>query len=1457
MATNKISILKAILLGLLLLGSAAVRAQTTPLSDLDALRYIASHPDLIEAFGADASKGRSHYETWGIKEGRKITFDPLRYTASHPDLIRAFGIDETKAVTHYIQWGFREQRVTTLFDAVAYLARYADLRSAFGDDLKAATRHYIQSGYAEGRIYSPILNVELEFSVDRPVVLGGQQAVLTWVAKNSSGCTATGAWSGPRPAQGKFVLPSSAPGRFDYTIDCRGSDASARKTLTVVVTYPVLPTSYENKNSLAFDQTQLRNLSQLGLTTDKDERGFGNDVAFADFFSEGRMGAFYVSSRFRGVYSPDDKFPAYADSPAKVYFLGRNDAGSWTDRTAEILPIAADRDSCVTPFPILADFNNDNKPDVFVACRGISINLPGGENSANHPKYSEIYLANQILYLSTAGKTYRKVVLPFRLRATSAAAADIDRDGNTDIAITNHSFLPNERTDFVLLGNGDGSFRRSDSIIPRKTLSGTNIDDEIGWVDNIHLIPLNGRIDLVMNAWRGSVWFQGTAGGFDPWAMKRISWPISPRNKAQYSARDVVHTRGQFFFSLHAYQNEGIQTADGVLLQTDFSSRHFFLYPAAFSSGGSENYQQLTSQIKVTSDGAIVGYAPECFMMNGMCSMRVTAQSVPTLTDIDALKYVASHPDLISAFGADSAKARSHYEQWGWKEGRRITFDPLDYVAANPDLITAFGIDEMKAVTHYINFGFKEGRLATPFDALRYTASYGDLIYEAGFDAEAAVKHYILFGYAEGRKITFDGASYLASHGDLIGSFKDDVVAAIKHYIRYGYAEGRRITFDALAYIASHADLVKAFGSDVIAATKHYLQFGYQEGRQISFNVYSYLAANSDLRAVFGTDTAAATRHYINWGLGEKRPTVAPANSAITRLDAHRFLVQASFGPREIDIRRLLELGYSGDGYKKWIDDQISKPISLSLPATIAAVPSPRPTNFNPDWAHKERREAWAQNVLFGEDQLRQRVAFALSQIMVVSGSGALFQRPWATADYYDMLVRNAFGNYRKLLEDVTLHPAMGVYLSALGNQKAVEGTNLRPDENYAREMMQLFSIGLVQLNSDGTRKLDARGQAIPTYDQSTISGFARIFTGWTWQCPAKAFPSNNCEWFQSGNDYWPEDAPRSEDFNQRRPMKLFEEQHEQGSKQLLKYSGVSLPNGIVPAGQGGVKDLKDALDNVFYHPNVGPFISKQLIQKLVASNPSPDYVGRVASIFNNDGTGVRGNLRAVITAILLDPEARNPANPETSGKLKEPILRLTQLWRAYNGSTPSGSFGAINWGCDNPWCTSMQYTGQSPLDSPSVFNFFSPFYSPPGEISRVGLVAPEMQLANENLHTQMQNFIYEQILQVVPKPAGTAVDAASRDKKKLYMTIDIESSLADNTDKLLDVVAERLLGSSALLSQESRAAFRTYLPTIKTDLCCASDPTKRSDITAERRQRQIADAIYLIATSPEYAVQQ
>ena len=1397
--------------------SAATESIRASLSDLDALRYIASYPDLIRAFGADAAKGRAHYESSGLREGRSISFDPS-----------------------------------------AYLTRYADLRNSFGQDLLAATRHYIEYGFAEGRIGTPLAPVELDLSVDRAVAQMGERAIVSWSARNSTGCTASGAWSGAQSTSGSVVASTRAPGRVEFVLECRGDSGVIKKSVSLTVTYPLFSTSYENKNALPFDNTQIPTIGSLGGKLDEDEREFTHtserSATFGDFLQEGRMGAFFSNMRSRNLYGVKD----LNDSPGKAYFLVRNDQGVWVDRTGELLTSAADRDTCVSVSQaITADFNNDRKPDVFLACTGVPtyIELPNGEHKETHPKYFEIHSSNQVLFLSTPGKAYRRTELNLRMRADSAAAADLNGDGRVDLVLGNGYLGPgSSSTPIVLLGAGDGTFTRTTSTLPlRRQPGGNDVGTDVGWPSSIFLIPIEGRLDLVLMGGRGAAWFKGEGRGFDDWTGKVVSWPISSRTGQQYWSTDVVYTRDGFYFSANAAFKDG---RENVLLRSDFQSRVVSIFPIQVTDY--KNYVTESSQAKLATDGSIVGYNAGCSSPpRGMCVMRINRDSLQTLADLDVLKYIASHGELIETLGADIAKGRAHYEQRGSREGWKITFDPLIYVASQPDLILAFGVNqEENATRHYINFGYKERRATATFDPLRYVASHGDLMQSIGFDTDAATRNYILFGQSAGRQTTFDGLAYIASYGDLIEAFKTDAAAAMRHYIRYGYQEGRRITFDALAYIASYGDLIATFGTNVVAATRHYIESGYREGRRILFNAVAYLANNGDLRTAFGTDYVAATRHFISAGFAEKRPIDRPVTSPTQRLDAHRFLVQATFGPTEAEMRRLLETGYAANGYERWINDQIAKPMSLSLSTTIAAVPNPRPSNFNPDFAHKERKEVWFKNVLYGEDQLRQRVAWALSQIMVVSGTGALFQLPWATADYYDMLVRNAFGNYRKLLEDVTLHPAMGLYLSALGNQKAVVGTNLRPDENYAREMMQLFSIGLVQLNMDGTRALDARGQPVPTYDQATIAGFARVFTGWKWQCSTRFYPNGGCSWNDASQEYWPTDAPRIQDFNQARPMKLFEEQHESGTKQVLKYPGVALANGIIQAGQGGEKDLKDALDNVFNHPNVGPFISKQLIQKLVTSNPSPDYVRRVAQVFNNDGRGVRGNLEAVVKAILLDPEARTPGSSAAAGKLKEPLLRLTQLWRAYDGRTPGGEVGLMMWG--NEFGGPLNAFGQSPLESPSVFNFFSPFYSPPGEISRAGLVSPEMQLANENLHTEMHNFFYEQIQQMFPTPVGNAVAVDKRDNKKIYMNFGMELALADDIDRLLDVVSERLLGDAALLQPETRAAFRAQLArsVYDTNLASAS-ASVRADHVAQQRRYRMLDALYLVVTSPEYAVQQ
>ena len=562
---------------------------------------------------------------------------------------------------------------------------------------------------------------------------------------------------------------------------------------------------------------------------------------------------------------------------------------------------------------------------------------------------------------------------------------------------------------------------------------------------------------------------------------------------------------------------------------------------------------------------------------------------------------------------------------------------------------------------------------------------------------------------------------------------------------------------------------------------------------------------------------------------GPATPPVATA-PPVTKAEAFRFLNQATFGATEAEASRLIALGDSSTAYSRWIDAQIGREASLLLPAVETAYPDPVPMNFNIAVLNNNRLEQWFANALRGEDQLRQRVAFALSEILVVSQVGALANLPNATADFHDMLARGAFGDFRTLLENVTLHPAMGVYLSMLGNQKAVANTNLRPDENYAREMMQLFSVGLVQLNIDGTVRNDASGQPIPTYNQDVIEGFARVFTGWKWDCPT-VLP--NCTFATTRVQVAPVSG-----YNQVRPMRLFPEQHETGSKLLLTYSGVALPNATIPAGQSGAQDLKDALDNVFNHPNVGPFISKQLIQRLVTSNPSPAYVQRVAEKFNNDGAGRRGNLEAVVKTILLDPEARNAPSGNTAssaGKLKEPLLRLTQFWRAYEAKAPSGKFGVAG----NFSGGAAGVFGQAQGSSPSVFNFFSPFYAPPGEIADSGRLAPEMQIATEYLNTQMANFFWTQALSRTHTVANPAADI-------MYINTADELAAAADSEALINRVAERLLGGSGQISVTLKAQAKAQ---IDRTVVPATNP-------AAALATRTADAIFFVVTSPEYALQ-
>jgi uncharacterized protein (DUF1800 family) len=522
----------------------------------------------------------------------------------------------------------------------------------------------------------------------------------------------------------------------------------------------------------------------------------------------------------------------------------------------------------------------------------------------------------------------------------------------------------------------------------------------------------------------------------------------------------------------------------------------------------------------------------------------------------------------------------------------------------------------------------------------------------------------------------------------------------------------------------------------------------------------------------------------------------------IARADAFRFLNQATYGATEPEMQRLMSLGTSATGYARWLDDQLAQPASLQLPTVQAAfgeLANPGQMLFT---LNQDRQEIWFRNSIRGPDQLRQRVAFALSEILVVSQQSALQNLPFALTDYYDLLARNAFGDYRELLEDVTLHPAMGVYLNMLGNQKPDEARNVRPDENYARELLQLFSIGLVELNADGSVRKGADGVPIPTYDQSVVEGFANVFTGWHY----------------SGAPSFEQARPTLA--SQVRPMQAYPEQRSPLAKKLLQYPGAAKP--ALPAGQTPQQDLADALDNIFHHPNVGPFISRQLIQKLVTSNPSPGYVARVAAKFDDDGTGKRGNLAAVVKAILLDAEARPVTVTATTGKVKEPLLRLTQLWRAYGAQAASGEYriGNIN-----------AAFGQGPLQAPSVFNFFSPFHAPPGEIADQGLVAPELQIATEYLNTTVTNTFFNLVFFRNSTVPGLGENA-------IVLDFSQEAALAGDADALVSRVAEKLLGGA-------------ISPTLRTEARAAVER-----VPAASPGQRVAEAVFLIATSPEFVVQ-
>ncbi|MEO6030520.1 MAG: DUF1800 domain-containing protein, partial [Burkholderiaceae bacterium] len=506
-------------------------------------------------------------------------------------------------------------------------------------------------------------------------------------------------------------------------------------------------------------------------------------------------------------------------------------------------------------------------------------------------------------------------------------------------------------------------------------------------------------------------------------------------------------------------------------------------------------------------------------------------------------------------------------------------------------------------------------------------------------------------------------------------------------------------------------------------------------------------------------------------GSGNSDPNSIAANAEkpAGRADAARFLTQASFGPTDADVDHVMSVGYG-----RWIDEQLNKPASsyrALWESTDAAIKARDP---NPGAGRSEMINAFWTHAIRGDDQLRQRVAFALSQIFVISMyDGAVGDNPRAAAAYLDMLGEKGLGNYRSLLEGVARHPLMGSYLTSIKNQKADTRTGRVPDENFAREVMQLMSIGLHELNADGSEKV-ASGRPIDTYDQADIGGMARVFTGWSWDCPDG--PDNSCFFWGSANNH-------SDPDRFFKPMQGFPQYHSPEEKSFL---GVTIP---AQSRADPELSLRIALDTLYKHPNVGPFIGRQLIQRLVTSNPSPQYVAAVTAVFNDNGAGVRGDMKAVVKAVLMNAEARRVSS--RSGKVREPVLKLSAFLRAFAFKSDSGAYRVGNTD------SAGDRLGQTVLHAPSVFNFYRPGYVPPGtEAAKAGLAAPEMQLAQETTAAGYVNYMRDNVASGVGDWNDT-LNGVVYKRRDLHADFSAELALADNPADLVERLNAKLMFGS------------------------------------------------------------
>jgi uncharacterized protein (DUF1800 family) len=572
------------------------------------------------------------------------------------------------------------------------------------------------------------------------------------------------------------------------------------------------------------------------------------------------------------------------------------------------------------------------------------------------------------------------------------------------------------------------------------------------------------------------------------------------------------------------------------------------------------------------------------------------------------------------------------------------------------------------------------------------------------------------------------------------------------------------------------------------------------------------LLRRKDLAAVVSLTSAAALTACGGGGSsgggssgGGGSAPLPPVIIRPTQGEASRFLVQASFGATDADITAITTTTFSD-----WISQQVGMaagtPHLTWVDRRLAELRAANPTaNVNANQFY----ESFWNTAATAPDQLRQRIKFALSEIFVVSfvmdGEDTR-----GLASYYDMLGKNAFGNFRQLLEDVTYHPAMGIYLTYRGNQKEDLRTGRNPDQNYAREVMQLMTIGLYQLNIDGSLKKDLMGNAQPTYGQNDIDGLAKVFTGLSWYHQT---PTNST--FSGGSRH-------AEAYTL--PMTVYNNYHSVSAKSFL---GTDIAASTTADAAG---DIKVALDALFNHANVGPFIGKQLIQRLVTSNPSPAYIGRVAAVFNNNGSGVRGDMAAVVRAILLDTEARS-AGDVTYGKLKEPIFRLANWMRSFETVSQSG-----NWLMGSTSANTS--LGQSPLTSPSVFNFYRPGYVPPrSTLGTKGMLGPEFQSTDE---VSVASY-----LNTMQSAVGSGI-GSSNDIRSAYAK---ELALADNPPALIDRLNLLLFGG------DQSAGLRTKISNAVSGINIPGGTATQTQIDNAKLNR-VRLAVFLSLASPEYIAQ-